>query len=143
MVKPVVLALDLEGTLISNAMSQIPRPGLYEFLQACLCLFPRIVIFTAVREEKFRQIANLLVADGVAPAWFAQIEYVNWQGRYKDLNFVNDTKLEQVLLIDDYEHYFHPEQTLSCLQIAEFCYPYPDNDNALYELQLQLRASLR
>jgi len=27
-----VITLDLEGTLISNAMSQIPRPGLFEFL---------------------------------------------------------------------------------------------------------------
>ena len=28
-----VIALDLEGTLISNAHSQIPRPGLYRFLE--------------------------------------------------------------------------------------------------------------
>lgn len=26
--KPTILAMDLEGTLISNAVSQIPRPGL-------------------------------------------------------------------------------------------------------------------
>lgn len=32
MMRPTVLALDLEGTLISNAMSQIPRPGLHAFL---------------------------------------------------------------------------------------------------------------
>jgi hypothetical protein len=30
-----VIALDLEGTLISNARRQIPRPGLYQFLEAC------------------------------------------------------------------------------------------------------------
>jgi hypothetical protein len=35
-----VLALDLEGTLISNAMSQIPRPGLYDFLEKVNNLFP-------------------------------------------------------------------------------------------------------
>ena len=29
--RPSILALDLEGTLISNAVSQIPRPGLYNF----------------------------------------------------------------------------------------------------------------
>jgi hypothetical protein len=31
-----VLALDLEGTLISNAVSQFPRPGLLAFLECCL-----------------------------------------------------------------------------------------------------------
>jgi hypothetical protein len=31
--KPTILALDLEGTLISNAISQIPRPGLHCFLE--------------------------------------------------------------------------------------------------------------
>jgi hypothetical protein len=49
---PRVLALDLEGTLISNAASQIPRPGLYEFLASCQQLFQRIVIFTTVSEAK-------------------------------------------------------------------------------------------
>jgi hypothetical protein len=29
------LDLDLEGTLTSNAMRQIPRPGLAEFLTRC------------------------------------------------------------------------------------------------------------
>lgn len=32
-VRPTILALDLEGTLISNAISQIPRPGLKTFLE--------------------------------------------------------------------------------------------------------------
>ena len=32
-VKAKVLALDLEGVLISNAVSQIARPGLFDFLK--------------------------------------------------------------------------------------------------------------
>lgn len=71
-----VLALDVEGTLISNAMSQIPREGLRGFLEKCSELVPRIVIFTAVREEKFREIADRLVAESLAPAWFNELEYV-------------------------------------------------------------------
>src|SRR5262245_4845907 len=35
-----VLALDLEGTLPSNAVSQIPRPGLHEFLEVRACAPP-------------------------------------------------------------------------------------------------------
>jgi hypothetical protein len=85
--KITTLALDLEGTLISNAMSQIPRPGLFEFLGRCAALFPRLVMFTTVNEDKFRQIARLLVEEGKAPAWFANIEYVNWQGETKNLEF--------------------------------------------------------
>ncbi|ABC30146.1 hypothetical protein HCH_03396 [Hahella chejuensis KCTC 2396] len=72
-----VLALDLEGTLISNAMSQIPRPNLHPFLTNCKQAFQRIVIFTAINEERFRKIAILLSDEGVAPEWFKDIEYIN------------------------------------------------------------------
>jgi hypothetical protein len=58
--RPTILAMDLEGTLISNAVSQIPRPGLYQFLESAKCLFDELVIFTTVPEPKFRQIADLL-----------------------------------------------------------------------------------
>ena len=71
-----VIALDLEGTLISNAVSQIPRPGLWSFLEGCRSLAARVVIFTAVSEERFRAIAGVLVEDGFAPEWFASIDYV-------------------------------------------------------------------
>ena len=53
-----VIALDLEGTLISNAISQIPRPGLNKFLELCRSITNRVVIFTAVKEEVFRGIAK-------------------------------------------------------------------------------------
>lgn len=89
--KPNVLTLDLEGTLVSNAMSQIPRPGLHHFLSRCNELFPRVVMFTTVKEDRFRSIARLLVNEGVAPEWFAQIEFIYWQGETKDLRFIPDT----------------------------------------------------
>jgi hypothetical protein len=63
-----VLALDLEGTPISNAMSQIPRSGLFAFLERCRALFPRVVMFTTVKEERFSQDCDPLVAEGTAPA---------------------------------------------------------------------------
>lgn len=55
--QPYVLAIDLEGTLISNAVSQFSRSGLYNFLEYCHNNFCRIVIFTAVSELHFRNIA--------------------------------------------------------------------------------------
>lgn len=71
--KPTVLALDLAGTLISNAVSQIPRPGLHEFLTQCAARFPRIVMFITVSEDLFRAIARLLVLENEAPAWLAEL----------------------------------------------------------------------
>lgn len=85
---PSILALDLEGTLISNAMSQIPRPGLCEFLSTCRELFPRVVIFTTVKETRFREIARLLVEENLAPRWFAEIVYISRQGETKDFGFI-------------------------------------------------------
>ena len=54
-----VIALDIEGTLISNAMSQFPRPRLHDFLVSCKEITDRVVIFTTVPEPLFREIANL------------------------------------------------------------------------------------
>ena len=39
--RPRVLAMDLEGTLVSNAVSQLPRPGLYDFLEWAAATFER------------------------------------------------------------------------------------------------------
>ncbi len=134
--KPMTLALDLEGTLISTAHSQIPRPGLRHFLTLCKELFPRIVIFTAVEEPRFRPIAKLLVADGFAPAWFADIEYVQWQGVIKDLRFIPHASVSEVVLVDDFEPFVHKEQKTQWVRIANFDPPYAgDND---FERVLQL-----
>jgi hypothetical protein len=58
--KQLTIALDLEGTLISNAVSQFPRPGLFTFLEYCHQNFDRVVIFTAVNEVRFRSISRTL-----------------------------------------------------------------------------------
>lgn len=132
--RPSVLALDLEGTLISNAMSQIPRPGLFEFLSKCRELFPRLVMFTTIKELQFRNIAKLLVSEGVAPDWFAQIEYVTWQGETKDLNFIPGISPQEALLVDDYEKYVHPGQESRWLQIECFEPPYKATDTGLKKM---------
>ncbi|MET3382352.1 NIF family HAD-type phosphatase [Variovorax paradoxus] len=137
-----VLALDLEGTLISNAMSQIPRPGLAEFLTRCAELFPRIVMFTTVKEERFRRIARLLVDEKVAPAWFADMEYIVWQGETKDLQFVRGVDPHQVLLVDDFEKYVHPGQEAQWLQVEHFDYPYSSEDRGLAEVLNALAARI-
>jgi len=134
-----VLALDLEGTLISNAVSQIARPGLFDFLEDCRKLFPRIVIFTSVNEERFRTIATLLITEGYAPNWFAEIEYISWSGESKNLIFVDGALPEEILLVDDYEKYIHPGQESQWIKAPEFDYPYSDDDLGLREILRHLR----
>ena len=126
-----LIALDLEGTLISNAMSQIPRPGLYSFLDECSLLAERVVMFTTVREERFRPIANLLVEEGYAPEWFRDIEYVKWEGKVKDLTFIPRAKVQQSLLVDDFHIYVAPGQENRWIEIKQFEYPYSEDDNDL------------
>ena len=137
-----VLALDLEGTLISNAMSQIPRPGLFDFLERCRALFPRIVMFTTVHEERFRRIATLLVADGAAPAWFADIEYVTWKGETKDLGYIPNADVGETLLVDDFEVYVHSGQESQWVQVDYFDHPYDEQDTGLAKVLVALQLRL-
>lgn len=44
-----VIALGLEVTLISNAVSCLPRPGLSAFLDVCQAHFDRVVLFSRQR----------------------------------------------------------------------------------------------
>ena len=87
--KPTILALDLEGTLISNAISQIPRPGLHRFLEDVRSQFEELVLFTTVPEALARRIAGLLAREGSVPAWFVELRYIHWSGRTKDLSYVS------------------------------------------------------
>ncbi|NJL66781.1 MAG: hypothetical protein HC894_08195 [Microcoleus sp. SM1_3_4] len=91
--KPYVLALDLEGTLISNAVSQFSRPGLYNFLEYCHNNFCRIVIFTAVSELSFRKIAIALADAGKVPSWFVNLEYINWVWKIQRFVFCAGDKI--------------------------------------------------
>lgn len=134
-----VIALDLEGTLISNAISQIPRPGLYNFLKQLKILFPRVVIFTAIEEVRFRKIAQILVAEAFAPHWFINIEYIIWWGKIKDLAFIPNALVSQILLLDDIEEYIHPDQKNQWILVPRFDYSCPEKDNYLEKILLKLK----
>jgi len=124
------LALDLEGTLISNAMSQFPRNGLYDFLETCWLMFgaDNIVMFTTVDEKLFREIAHRLYREKHVPEWFTTIRYINWMGDRKDLCFVNNIEPERVILVDDYEGYIHLIHRDQWVAIKQFEHPYEFDD---------------
>lgn len=143
------LALDLEGVLITNAISQFPRPGLKTFLCQCDELFGRdnVCIFTTVSETRFRIIAGRLVADGYAPPWFLTIRYIEWEGEHKDLRFVRQD-IENVILVDDYPPYVKQTQQHRFIQIREYMAPpthaMPDmNDNELAIIMERLKKFVR
>jgi len=128
--RPTVLAMDLEGTLISNAVSQIPRPGLLRFLAVVNEMFDGLVIYTTVPEPMFRRIAELLVAEGCAPSWFAKLPYTRWQGATKDLRNVSPS-LGSALLLDDHRAYVHPGQENFWIEAPLFGTPYDASDRGL------------
>ncbi|WP_323145433.1 NIF family HAD-type phosphatase [Stenotrophomonas maltophilia] len=142
--KPTILALDLEGTLISNAISQIPRPGLYPFLEDVHEHFDQLLMFTTVPEDRFRSIAALLVREESAPSWFAELRCVNWKGKTKDL-LLASPQLGSALLLDDHGPYVHQGQEHLWVQIPLFGSPYmPDDDGlriALERLHERLRGA--
>lgn len=119
------LALDLEGVLITNAISQLPRPGLMSFLIECERLFgiENICIFTAVNETRFRNMAQRLFSDGFVPEWFAGVRYINWVGEHKDLRFIDDN-INNVIMIDDYPPYIKQTQKHRLIKIKQYLEPY-------------------
>jgi hypothetical protein len=126
------LALDLEGTLISNAGSQIPRPGLYRFLELCQIMFNEVVVFTTVPEPRFRDIAALLVHKGHAPLWLSWVRHMHCTDGEKDLSGVPRFGPQAMtLLVDDYADYVLPGAQSMWLPIARFAAPDPDDDAAL------------
>jgi hypothetical protein len=132
------LVLDLEGTLISNALSQIPRPGLLGFLEFCRPRFPRIVVYTGVREQRFRKVAFRLIVDGFAPRWFGNVAHFYWSREYKDLRDVVGPNLQTTAIVDDMEECIHPDQRDLWIPIEAFERPYPESDRELDRLKQTL-----
>src|SRR5437868_2159070 len=93
-----VLALDLERTLVSDAMNREQRLGLFDFLTFCIQHFPRVALFTSVSKPQATAVIEELIRKGHAPPAFAdKLEYIAWDGKYKDLRFVPDAALDEVL----------------------------------------------
>ena len=79
-----MIALDLEASLIDNAISGAPRPGLHTFIEFCIENFDRIALLTTVEESDARDVLYSLADSGAIPEEFTAVEYIHWQGQYKD-----------------------------------------------------------
>ena len=88
-------------------------------------------MYTTVPEGKFRRVASTLQSEGAVPDWFPSMEYVNWHGGKKDLNFVSGTTPSRVLLVDDQESFILDAHADQWVSVQCFEHPYPSSDNAL------------
>ena len=114
-----VLALDLERTLISDALNADPRPGLFDFLAFCRERFERVALFTSVETDVAREVVEGLDRDGHLPPGFLDaLEFVEWEGEFKDLSFVADAAPGEVLLVDDDAGWVRPDQRDRWIAVA-------------------------
>lgn len=106
-----VLALDLERTLIDDALRGSPRPGLEDFFAFCEERFRRIVIFTTVEESDARQVLSGLSDAGyLSASLHSRLEYIDWTGEYKDLRFIPGVPPADVIFVDDDCGWIRPDQ---------------------------------
>ena len=114
-----LLALDLEGTLVDNALTADARPGLFDFLEFCEERFDRVALLTTVDEETAREVLEGLERGGQVPGVFVdRVEYVDWSGEHKDLRFVPNATPDEILFVDDDPGWVHPDQQGRWISIA-------------------------
>lgn len=150
----VCLALDLEATLIISAHWPWSRPGLREFLDWAGETFERIVIFTAVEETLFKNVADFLISRGEAPPWFGSIDHFRatefpdeeWCDKSPEI-MCKDLKqvcgdIERVVLVDDHEGYVIPSQKHRWVKICPFDGDPKDRELTRVREELTLRLRL-
>lgn len=125
-VKP-LLCLDLEGTLISNAVSQVPRPFLYQFLE-CAAQLCDLMIYTSVSAQRVDAIKELLVAERKVPPWFRDLAVVHPEKTVKPKALCGR---DDAFLLDDQSGVIAPEEGGWWIQINEYLPPYSEDDDAL------------
>lgn len=134
-----LLALDLEATLIDNAMSVNPRPGLYPFLSFCNDSFPQVSLLTTVDEESAREVLEQLADQRDAPSSLVdRIGYIDWTGEYKDLRNVKDFTPPEILFVDDDRGWVHPDQIAQWISIHPW-HGGPDDELARVQSELVSR----
>lgn len=133
-----LLCLDLEGTLISNAVSQIPRPGLYDFLESVSGLYD-LMLYTSVSRVRVHAIQDVLIEEQVVPTWFKDLPVIHPEGtiKYKAHCSHNDA-----ILLDDQAAVIAPGEEGWWIPIEEYLPPYADEDCELAKAFANIKSRL-
>jgi len=124
--------------LVSNAVSQIPRPGLYPFLERVIALCD-LTIYTSVCEQRGFAIRKILVVENGATIWFEALNVIQPAGTLKPKSACGR---EDAFLLDDQVSVIMPGEEDWWIQIPEFLPSYSDEDKAHSEALLRLRKLL-
>lgn len=156
--KPKVVALDLEATLISNVVSQIPRPHLMGFLLWCFEHMHQVVLFTAASTRTARNILMNFEKSGTIPRGAGEMVIIEWleperrgllhQNAQKDLmhvvkRFAGRYELDTCRLLDDQECFVALGQRHLWVPVTPFCSPYSLDDTELLRLRDVLHGQLK
>ena len=129
------VALDLEGVLVSSAVSLFPRAGLHDFFLGLRDLGAHIAMSTTVPETRVRPILHLLAAEGSVPGWAASLPCVPWDGPYKDLRWVArvipGAVLSRTLLVEDTPAVVPPGQESQWVRTRPYEPPFTTDDGEL------------
>jgi hypothetical protein len=136
--KKTLLCLDLEGTLISNAVSQIPRPGLFDFLEGVYGLYD-LALYTSVSRERVHAIQNVLIQEQVVPTWFKDLPVIHPEGTIK---FKAHCSHSDAMLLDDQAAVIAPGEEGWWIPIEEYLPPYADEDRELAKAFANIKSRL-
>lgn len=124
-----LILLDLEGTLISNAVSVFPRPQLKEFLVAVAECADVVAIYSAAPATRVRQIIDILADEGGVPEWLRDVAVHYAHDGVKDLSRFGPP-LDRLVLMDDLPT-CPEDQRHRWIQVPAFEYPFADDDIGL------------
>lgn len=134
-----LVCLDLEGTIISNAVSQIPRPGLYDFLHQVSAIAD-LILYTSVSPERTEAIKQLIVSEGSAPESFLGVASIHPVATVKPRQLVPDiSRYRDVVLVDDQRAVIADDELDWWIPVAEYQPPYPDDDHELEHVLSRIR----
>jgi uncharacterized membrane protein YheB (UPF0754 family) len=124
-----ILALDLEHTLISSAVSCFIRPHLNDFIEWSIENFDQVVLFTTVSSDRVKDIQNKFYQMGDTNKSFQELRCVEWpRTELKDLSLVSEN-WQNVLMIDDFpEAYAIEAQRSQWIEIKPFDPSVPDTE---------------
>lgn len=122
-----ILALDLEYTLISSAVSCFVRPHLNDFLEWSYEAFEKVYLYTTVPEHRVVEIQRNLFELKEVNHIFLELESVSWPRKgLKDLTYVHP-QWNKVIMVDDLpDCYAVPHQRDQWVKIEPFDPEIPD-----------------